>query len=192
MNVFFLNYDAQKCAEMHIDKHVTKMCIEYPQLMSTAHRFLDGEEYTELSANGRRIKRWRLSDVRENHLMLASHINHPSAIWVRDNVHNYMWLYQMWLYLLEEYRYRYGKNHACSRLIPYLAIRPHKIAIDRKFFPPTPAMPTELKVLAENPIPGRKYDSLKSYHNYYNVSKRSFASWRGKINSRPIPEWYNV
>jgi hypothetical protein len=192
MNVFFLNYDAQKCAEMHIDKHVTKMCIEYPQLMSTAHRFLDGEEYTELSANGRRIKRWRLSDNRENHLMKASHINHPSAIWTRDNAENYEWLFEMWCYLLDEYRYRYGKDHSCGRLIPFLAMSPIKISTNRGFFPPTPAMPTELKVLAENPIPGRKYDSLKSYHNYYNVSKRSFASWRGKINSRPIPEWYNV
>ena len=69
---------------------------------------------------------------------------------------------------------------------------PIKIRTDRGFFPPTPAMPTELKILAESPVPGRKYDSLKSYHNYYNVSKRGFASWRGKVNSRPIPEWYNV
>ena len=190
MNIFYLDSDPEICAQMHVDKHVTKMAIEYPQLMSTAHRVLDGEEYTELSAGGRRIKRWRLSDVREDHLMLASHINHPSGVWVRDNVHNYMWLYQMWLYLLEEYTYRYGKTHACSRLIPYLALRPHKISIDRKFFPPTPAMPTELKILSETPVPGRKYDSLKSYHNYYNVSKRSFASWRGKVNSRQIPSWY--
>jgi hypothetical protein len=45
-------------------------------------------------------------------------------------------------------------------------------------------------VLAENPQPGRKYDVLKSYHNYYNTAKRGFASWQGKNNSRPIPEWF--
>ena len=31
----------------HCDKHVVKMIIEYAQLMSTAHRMLDGEEYEE-------------------------------------------------------------------------------------------------------------------------------------------------
>lgn len=192
MNVFFLDANPQKCAEMHVDKHVVKMIIEYAQLMSTAHRVLDGSEYTELSANGRRIKRWRIDEPRETALMKASHNNHPSAVWVRDNAENYAWLFEMWCYLLEEYHYRYGKNHACGRLIPFLAMTPTKISTMRGFFPPTPAMPTELKILAKNPVSGRKYDSLKSYHNYYNVSKRGFASWRGKINSRPIPEWYNV
>jgi hypothetical protein len=51
---------------MHLDKHVVKMIIEYAQLMSTAHRFLDGEEYIDLTANGRRIKRWRMNDDLEN------------------------------------------------------------------------------------------------------------------------------
>jgi hypothetical protein len=35
------------------------MIIEYSQLMSTAHRMIDGTEYNDLSINGRRIKRWR-------------------------------------------------------------------------------------------------------------------------------------
>ena len=36
------------------------MIIEYAQLMSTAHRVLDGEMYMDKTANGRNIKRWRL------------------------------------------------------------------------------------------------------------------------------------
>jgi hypothetical protein len=53
-------------------------------------------------------------------------------------------------------------------------------------------MPQDIKIVSENPIAGRKYDVLKSYHNYYNVEKRSFASWKGKINSRSTPEWFNT
>ena len=31
---------------MHLDKHSSKMMVEYAQLMSTAHRVLDGKEVT--------------------------------------------------------------------------------------------------------------------------------------------------
>ena len=68
---------------MHCDKHVVKMIIEYAQLMSTAHRILDGKEYIDKTANGRNIKRWRMENERLNSgLMKASHINHPSNVWL--------------------------------------------------------------------------------------------------------------
>ena len=53
MNIFYLDPNPRICAEMHLDKHVVKMIIEYAQLMSTAHRFCDGTEYYDLTANGR-------------------------------------------------------------------------------------------------------------------------------------------
>lgn len=152
------------------------MIIEYCQLMSTAHRVLDGEEYTDLTANGRRIKRWRLDDDRENQLMKASHINHPSAVWCRANNENYKWLYSMWCWLCNEYTYRYGKVHACQRLKDVLYAAPKNIPVD-KFFEPTPAMPDECK------IPG---DSLASYHKYYVERKNHFARW----TKREVPTWY--
>ena len=45
MNIFYLNYNPKTCAQMHNDSHCSKMIIEYAQLMSTAHRYLDGEFY---------------------------------------------------------------------------------------------------------------------------------------------------
>ena len=45
MNIFYLHKDPEISAKMHCDKHVVKMIIEYAQLMSTAHRILDGDEY---------------------------------------------------------------------------------------------------------------------------------------------------
>ena len=185
MNIFYLDNNPKTCAEMHCDKHVVKMIIEYAQLMSTAHRVLDGEEYTDLTANGRRIKRWRLHDSRENMLYKASHINHPSAIWCRENIENYLWLYDMWSHLLDEYTHRYGKTHLCAKLKDALCTPPGEIP-NGEFFAPTPAMPIDLKVMAENPLPGRKYDSLKSYHKYYIQEKVRFAKWK----NRNIPEWF--
>ncbi len=191
MNIFYLDPDPKVCAQMHVSKHVVKMIIEYAQLMSTAHRVLDGVQYTDLTANGRRIQRWRLNDEREQTLMKASHINHPSAIWCRENAANYKWLCVMWSHLLDEYTYRYGKVHACARLKKDLRLVPNNIP-DGEFFAPTPAMPTEVKIVAENPMPGRKYDSLKSYHNYYINNKKHFATWSGKVGSRSIPDWFQT
>lgn len=186
MNIFYLDPDPKICAEMHLDKHVVKMIIEYAQLMSTAHRVLDGEEYTDLTANGRRIKRWRLDDEREDQLMKASHINHPSGIWLREDEQHYRWLFLMWAELLDEYTHRYGKIHACARLLHVLSSPPKNIKYGGGFFAPTPAMPPEVKILSANPIAGRKYDVLKSYHNYYIQNKAHFAKW----TKREIPMWF--
>lgn len=179
MNVFYLDNNPQRCAEYHCDKHVVKMIIEYAQLMSTAHRMLDGEEYTALTANNRKIKRWRMSDEKyENGLMKASHMNHPSNIWARASDANYNWLYNMWVHLLNEYTIRYGKIHACARLTDQLKVVPSKI--NTGFFTePTPAMPDDCK------IPN---DSLASYHKYYKERKAHFAKW----TKREVPEWFST
>ncbi len=177
MNIFYLSHDPKECAEMHCDKHVVKMIIEYAQLLSTAHRVRDGDEYYDLTANGRKIKRWRLPDEREQRLMKASHINHPSTIWTRANHLNYNWLYEMWVHLLDEYTYRYGKVHACARLKNDLAKPPEKIPLGLHETEPTPAMPDECKIVN---------DSLASYHKYYNEKKTHFARW----TKRSAPEWY--
>ena len=184
MNVFFLSEDVKKCAEMHVDKHVCKMVIEYAQLLSTAHRVLDGEMYIGKTINNRNIKRWRLHDDREDRLMKPTMMNHPSAIWVRQSKNNYIWLYKMWCELLKEFTYRYGKVHATARLIPDLARVPDNCP-DGPFTGPTPAMPDECKV------PG---NPLQSYHNYYRMNKSHLWSWKGKINKREVPffmkEWF--
>ena len=59
MNIFYLHKEPEVSARLHCDKHVVKMIIEYAQMLSTAHRMIDGEQYYDLSKNGRRIARWR-------------------------------------------------------------------------------------------------------------------------------------
>ena len=179
MNIFYLDNDPRACAEMHLDKHVVKMIIEYAQLMSTAHRLLDGVPYLDKTANGRNIKRWRLEEPVETVMMKASHINHPSAVWVRASKQNYIWLQRMWYYLCKEYTYRYGKIHAVEkRMSDALYISPNNIP-DLPFTCPTPAMPDECKVVG---------NSLESYHRYYRERKNHFAKW----TKREIPYWYQA
>jgi len=162
---------------MHCDKHVVKMIIEYAQLMSTAHRMLDGTEYYGKTKNGRKIKRWEHpKPYMENALYKASHVNHPSAIWCRANHENYNWLYNMWLELCYEYTHRYGKTHLCeTKLRDVLCQLPENIPTG-KFTQPTPAMPDIYK----------REDSIMAYRNYYMGAKKAFASWK----NREAPIWY--
>jgi hypothetical protein len=185
MNIFFLHSSPQICAEMHVDRHVVKMIIEYAQLLSTAHRIIDGDEYTDLTANGRKIKRWRLPDNREYELMKASHINHPSGVWTRASDLNYLWLYKLWRHLLAEYTYRYEKVHSCARLENVLMKLPNNIPIGF-FTEPTPAMPDDAKVYDEIATDRFEIDSLASYRNYYRKNKTHLAKWK----KRPVPNWY--
>lgn len=181
MNIFYLHYDTKICAREHCDKHVVKMIIEYAQLLSTAHRILDGKMYLDLTANGRRIKRWKLHDYREPVLYKASHINHPSAVWVRKDLSHYQWLWNMASELCQEYRHRYGgandKQHKTSLVIQKLSFAPDNIPRTGYFIEPPQAMPDDVKV------PG---DSIAAYRNYYKVHKAGFAKW----TNREIPDWY--
>ena len=79
MNRFVLDLDPKVAAEYHCNKHVVKMIIEYAQLMSTAHRMLDGKEYVD-NSSGRKIKRWRLNDHIDSMIYKASHVNHPFVV----------------------------------------------------------------------------------------------------------------
>ena len=118
MNIFYLHKDPVESAKLHCDKHVCKMIIEYAQMLSTAHRMLDGKEYISQTLGGRRIKRWKHPNSNmEGVLYKASHINHPSAIWVRENAIQYQFMYDMFVALCDEYTYRYGKEHSCEKTL---------------------------------------------------------------------------
>ena len=47
MNIFYLDKNPKIAAQMQCDKHVVKMILESAQMLCTAHRVLDGDEYAE-------------------------------------------------------------------------------------------------------------------------------------------------
>ena len=187
MNIFYLNNDPKICAEMHLDKHVVKMILEYAKLLSTAHRVLDGTVSTRLSKSGRKQQYYPLAGERDNFLYSATHVNHPSAVWVRYSYENYEWLYKLFIALLDEYTHRYGRIHATARLIDALHTPPIHIPKGIGFTEPTPAMPNEVKVLREVATDRYEIDSIKSYHKYYIHNKVHIAKW----TKREIPLWYS-
>jgi hypothetical protein len=178
MNIFYLHPEPDTAAIYHNDKHVNKMIIEYGQLLSTAHRILDGELTFYIGKNGRNKKHWQLPDnYREQNLYLAGYYNHKCNVWVRESKANYLWLYNLFCALCEEFRLRYKHTHATSSLIPILYYPPSNIA-DKEMTPLPLAMPDTYKT----------NDALTSYRSYYIHEKAYFSTWkvRGK------PHWFKI
>jgi len=179
MNIFYLDKDPHGCAQYHCDKHVLKMIIEYAQLLSTAHRLCDGIEGRGLSKSGKReVRVWTLDSPLEDVLYKATHVNHPSNIWVRAHRDNYVWLLELWIRLCSEYSKRYGKTHMTySKLSNALCNIPKHIdnGINLLKFPQ--CMPEDCQ---------RDDDPVTAYRSFYRAHKREFATWKNGI-----PEWFN-
>lgn len=182
MNFFYLSEDPEECAKFHCDKHVIKMVTEYKQCLSTAHRVLDGTMSYELTANNRKIKRWKHpNQTLDQKLFLASHVNHPTNIWLRECQENYDLMYKVYVACLKEYTYRYGKVHGSQRDFE-LIMNPPK---NCPSFGHTTPIPQAMKQFPECMVPN---NSLQAYRNFYNVAKKRFATWK----NRPTPTWFGV
>jgi len=92
MNIFVLDKDPIKSAQLQKDRHVIKMCLESCQLLCNC---FDQDEVP--------YKR--------------THYNHPCSKWARESEENFNWLKQHAIALCEEYTFRYGKIHKCKQVI---------------------------------------------------------------------------
>ncbi len=179
MNIFFLNHDPWACSKAHNDKHCVKMILEYAQLLSTAHRVLDGTPYKVKSNKGITVTRYKLNDDREHTLYKACHINHPSAVWVRQSMNHYNWLYELFCDLSLEYENRYNKTHMTyEKLKQLLLYTPYNISRVAGWVSDPPlCMPDKYKT----------NDTIQSYRNYYIGDKASFSTWKYPAKT---PEWF--
>jgi hypothetical protein len=173
VNIFQVDSDPVIAAQSLVDSHVVKMILETAQLLSTAHRVLDGAPYIDTSGK-RKVMRYDLPAPRDK-LYSATHVNHPSAIWARATNNNYTWLYCHFLALLQEYTHRYGKRHKCEALIDLLRSPPANISVGY-LKQVTPAMPEEYIV---------PHNSVESYRNYYRNAKKHLHKW----TKREAPSW---
>lgn len=177
MNIFVVNPNPVYAAHELCDKHVVKMIVESCQMLSTAHRVLDGTPTVELSKNNRKVRRWILKDgIRNNTLCKATMVNHPCTKWVMKTDANYRWLYEHTLGLLDAYRHRYGKVHSMLSLMPILIQVPDNIT-KGTLTPFAQAMPDKYR--CEN--------AVNAYRNYYIGEKSRFAKWR----CGEVPAWYS-
>ena len=162
MNCFYLSNCPQEAAESHNDKHCVKMILESAQMLSTAHRELDGD----------------VPDI----LYKSPHKNHPSTVWVRSSKQHYDWLFRLFRMLSAEYSIRYSEHNfkvhkTWDKLGKLLENAPKNIK-DNGFIPPPQCMPDHCK----------KPDTIDAYRNYYMTEKASISTW--KYSNQPT--WWTV
>ena len=153
MNIFFLDLDPRRCAQMHVDKHVVKMILETAQLLCSVHHITE-------------------STFKPAYKL--THKNHPCSIWARESLSNYKWLCSLGKELCIEYTYRYGKTHKCETYINDLLQNLPEIQ-DNGFTEPRQAMPDEYKE-KESINAYRNYYFYGKYH-LHSWKKRSKPEW---------------
>ena len=153
MNIFYFYKSPTLSAQAQPDKMLVKMPLETAQMLCTAHRELDGDEYAD-----------------EQGLYKRAYWNHPCTIWARESSSNYWWLYEHFIALGAEYTHRYGKVHSSvEKLWKPLFLMPKNI-YKGAMTPLAQAMPEEYK--DENPI--------VAYRNYC-INEKHYAKWeRGR------------
>ena len=182
MNIFVLDIRPKVAASMHCDKHVPKMIVESAQMLSTAHRMLDGVETTKRSKSGKTMsKYYMLGDIRENILYKAVHFNHPCSIWTRESAINYLWHYDLFCSLCDEYTKRYNKTHLTDSLLrePLRTIPTH-IPRDVGLTPFRLAMGSNPECMDES-------DPVESYRKFYMTKQDRFLmEWK----NTETPKWF--
>ena len=161
MNIFYLDPRPDTAAEMHCDKHVVKMIIEYGQLLSTAHRVLDGDDA-------------------HPDLYKIAHKNHPSTIWTRSSSQHYDWLFRLFRMVSAENSRHDSKDtfkvHTTWNKLGKLLENLPKNIKDNGWTNPPQCMPDYCK----------KPDTVDAYRNYYLQEKAGFAKW----NYTNQPKWW--
>lgn len=183
MNIFILDENPVTAAMLQCDKHVVKMILESAQMLSTAHRILDGTETRIRSKSGKTtVKNWILPDERESVLYKAVHVGHPCTVWSMESKANYNWHFKHYNALHNEYQYRYGKIHkSYTDLAELLRNAPDNI-------PDIPMTPFKLAMGAA-PECINESDPVGSYRAFYQTKQERFSMvW----TKRDIPEWFKV
>jgi len=159
MNIFYIHKDPEIAAQAMTDKHVVKMILESAQLLCTAHRILDGHEVIVKSKNGHNLKKWEHDNDSYNDILYRStHINHPSAIWVRESSANYNWLYEHFIALGAEYQRRYGRTHKSIDSLRFILASPPRNIKHKE--------QTPMRVAITNQQ-WHKSTPIESYRTYY-------------------------
>lgn len=160
MNVFYTNGNPHIAANELCNVHQVKMILEYAQLLSTAHHVIDG--------------------LNRGDIYKVSHVNHPSALWVRSSRQHYEWLYKALRQLHKLFSDRTLCNHAGLPVAIALKAPPALLA-DEGFHPPPVAAPIQFKQMVWH----QGHSVEEAYQAYMNYK---FSEWL----TRPKPiklEW---
>lgn len=152
MNIFWLDTNLDKCAQMHVDKHIVKMPIEYAQLLSSA------------------LIHWGYDAPYKE-----THKNHPCGVWARKHKGNYQLLWDLADAVGREYTHRYGKIHKSHQLL-LDGVIPREIDTGETTIIRTPL--PNCTTIKDNLPPNVNLCDI--YRMYYLRDKAHILSWKNR------------
>ena len=181
MNIFFIDSHPDQAAIYMMDKHIVKMPLESAQMLSTAHRLLDGKLTQSDSKQVYLLEGESLlnSEIQNQKCYKVAHKAHPCTIWTIKTAGNYLYHLNFLVAMLKEYKRRYGRTHSVEKLLPFLKNIPKNISepsVLHKITPPPQCMPDKYK----------HEDLATAYRNFYAGEKFHFAKWK----ENDMPDWF--
>lgn len=180
MNIFVLSEDPREAATMMCDKHIPKMIVESGQMLCTAHRLLDGQPVRGKSKSGLTTQTYFiLPEPQDTVFYKTVHKYHPCTTWTLSSESNYLWHYEHFLALGEEFKFRFNKDHlTINKLGHILKTPPVNI--------PKVGLTPFAQAMSHYPECMVKDNAVKAYRNYYHFAK-PFAKWQ---KGRNPPTWW--
>ena len=103
MNRFLLDHHPKAIAKQLCDQHIVKMPLEEAQMLCTS-LWHHAPDYAAAK-----------------NLYKPVHQKHPCTLWAMRSQANYVYAFNLYASMLEEYTYRYGKVHGASKHFMALA-----------------------------------------------------------------------
>lgn len=174
MNIFYLDENPIKSANMLNDKHVVKMIVESSQMLINPYYLSIGITSTK--------KISPLDQIKINNLFKTfpfktpykmSFMHHPCSIWVCNSFSNWKWLLDHAIAIGSEYNLRYLKFHKTQIVLDWMS-KNYPSMNDIGLTQHAQAMPDKYKNI----------DSKIAYMNYY-LGDKTWSSWKRNLLNTP-------
>jgi hypothetical protein len=189
MKIFFLDSDPNKAAESLIDKHLGLQGVYLCQLLSSAHRTIDGIREERPSKTPNKVEhRYALPEPLQSAAYSGGLTKgYPSADFVKQSTGHYYWAHDYLIATMREYNKRYGYKHDHNDLAKLLNRAPEKMFSqslqDGWMFMPSVDIEPQYTERDEDGV----INLVTTYRNWYKFAQPGVMRW----TKTKTPTWYS-
>lgn len=170
MNRFLIEHHTDAIAKSLCDKHIVKMPLEEAQMLCTSIRH-HAPEYAD-----------------KHELYKAVHQKHPCTLWAMETRANFVFAFNLYTAMLQEFTHRYGKFHGAGNPSTTNPLaRPEHIIAARKYIPEGPLTAHPQCFSGHDDCKTDEQWPIDAYRAFYKVDKAAFAKW--EYGGRQMPHW---
>jgi hypothetical protein len=144
--------------QYHVNQHVMKMPIETTQMLSTVLR-----------------ERFQMDVPEEGtgKIYRSAYVTHPCTRWTGASLENFVWMWFFGVALCDEFKYRYGKEHATRQVLSTIRkIMPHETQWHGSYL-----MTDRPKCVAPE---FKEFDVITAYRLQYVTKKTRLFNWTNR------------